>query len=74
MELLYWTKITNYLFISMYFDYLNCYLICTTCIGCTWTLCHLKILCYRFCENCLNCMPVELDLLSVKLFIPDGVD
>ena len=59
----------------MYFHYFNCYLVCTTCTGCTWTLCHLNLLLFhRFGEYCLNCMPVEVDLVCVKLFIPDGVD
>ena len=59
----------------MYFHYFNCYLVCTTCTGCTWTPCHLNLLLFhRFGEYCLNCMPVELGLVCVKLFIPDGVD
>ena len=59
----------------MYFHYLDCYLVCT---GCTWTLCHLKyyylIDLVKIVYSILNCMSVEIDLLSVKLFIPDGVD
>ena len=39
-------------------------------------LCHLNLLLlfHIFGEYFLNCMPVELDVVCVKLSIPDGVD
>ena len=52
---LFWKKIINLWIFYIDFDFLNCYLVCTGCLGCTLTLCHLKILLFdTIYEHCVQ--------------------